>query len=121
MTVVQRNDRLLPREPPALGEAVADALRADGVELRLRRSPTAGTERSMSWSSPTAAVPRVGSCDPQAAAVGAITGEFVATVPLAKVPRTATYTRAYDPPGLPDPAVGRQPPHRHLRRRNGGR
>jgi pyruvate/2-oxoglutarate dehydrogenase complex dihydrolipoamide dehydrogenase (E3) component len=42
------------------------------------------------------AVPRVIFCDPQAAAVGEADGRFVATVPLAGVPRTATYTRAYD-------------------------
>ena len=42
------------------------------------------------------AVPRVIFCDPQAAAVGEADGPFVATVPLAGIPRTSTYTRAYD-------------------------
>jgi pyruvate/2-oxoglutarate dehydrogenase complex dihydrolipoamide dehydrogenase (E3) component len=42
------------------------------------------------------AMPRVIFCDPQAAAVGAADGPFVATIPLAGVPRTSTYTRAYD-------------------------
>jgi pyruvate/2-oxoglutarate dehydrogenase complex dihydrolipoamide dehydrogenase (E3) component len=41
------------------------------------------------------AVPRVVFTDPQAAAVGAPEGELSATVPLAEVPRTSTYTRAY--------------------------
>lgn len=42
------------------------------------------------------AIPRVVFTDPQAAAVGATTGEFTATVPLSGVARTATYTRAYE-------------------------
>ncbi|MFD0522474.1 hypothetical protein [Paractinoplanes durhamensis] len=42
------------------------------------------------------AVPRVIFCDPQAAAVGDADGAYTATVPLAGVPRTSTYTRAYD-------------------------
>ncbi len=42
------------------------------------------------------AVPRVVFTDPQAAAVGAAEGPLTATVPLAEVARTATYTRAYD-------------------------
>jgi pyruvate/2-oxoglutarate dehydrogenase complex dihydrolipoamide dehydrogenase (E3) component len=41
------------------------------------------------------AVPRVVFTDPQAAAVGAPDGPLTATVALAAVPRTATYTRAY--------------------------
>jgi pyruvate/2-oxoglutarate dehydrogenase complex dihydrolipoamide dehydrogenase (E3) component len=41
------------------------------------------------------AVPRVVFTDPQAAAVGAADGPVTATVSLASVPRTATYTRAY--------------------------
>jgi len=41
------------------------------------------------------AVPRVVYTDPQAAAVGASAGRCSATVPLADVPKTATYTRAY--------------------------
>jgi pyruvate/2-oxoglutarate dehydrogenase complex dihydrolipoamide dehydrogenase (E3) component len=48
------------------------------------------------------AVPRVTFTDPQAAAVGAAEGAFVATVPLSTVARTETYTRAYDTrPGFP--------------------
>jgi pyruvate/2-oxoglutarate dehydrogenase complex dihydrolipoamide dehydrogenase (E3) component len=42
------------------------------------------------------AVPRVVFTDPQAAAVGETDGPLTATVSLAEVPRTATYTRAYD-------------------------
>lgn len=42
------------------------------------------------------AVPRVVFTDPQAAAVGESEGAHTATVPLAEVSRTATYTRAYD-------------------------
>jgi dihydrolipoamide dehydrogenase len=41
------------------------------------------------------AVPRVVYTDPQAAAVGATTGRFSATVPVSEVAKTATYTRAY--------------------------
>jgi pyruvate/2-oxoglutarate dehydrogenase complex dihydrolipoamide dehydrogenase (E3) component len=41
-------------------------------------------------------VPRVVFTDPQAAAVGEAEGTLTATVPLAEVPRTSTYTRAYD-------------------------
>ena len=41
------------------------------------------------------AVPRVTYTDPQAAAVGSDSGSFGAVVPLASVPKTATYTRAY--------------------------
>jgi dihydrolipoamide dehydrogenase len=33
--------------------------------------------------------------DPQAAAVGATSGRFSAMAPVAEVPKTATYTRAY--------------------------
>jgi pyruvate/2-oxoglutarate dehydrogenase complex dihydrolipoamide dehydrogenase (E3) component len=42
-----------------------------------------------------AAVPRVIFTDPQVAAVGEESGTFTATVPLAEVARTSTYTRAY--------------------------
>jgi pyruvate/2-oxoglutarate dehydrogenase complex dihydrolipoamide dehydrogenase (E3) component len=42
------------------------------------------------------AVPRVVFTDPQAAAVGDADGPLRATVSLAEVPRTSTYTRAYD-------------------------
>jgi dihydrolipoamide dehydrogenase len=41
------------------------------------------------------AVPRVVYTDPQAGAVGATSGRFSAMAPLAEVPKTATYTRAY--------------------------
>ncbi|MGI5397424.1 dihydrolipoyl dehydrogenase family protein [Streptomyces sp. CA-251251] len=41
------------------------------------------------------AVPRVVFTDPQAASVGATEAPFTATVPIAEVARTATYTRAY--------------------------
>jgi pyruvate/2-oxoglutarate dehydrogenase complex dihydrolipoamide dehydrogenase (E3) component len=41
------------------------------------------------------AVPRVVYTDPQAAAVGDTAGRFSAMTPLAGVPKTATYTRAY--------------------------
>jgi pyruvate/2-oxoglutarate dehydrogenase complex dihydrolipoamide dehydrogenase (E3) component len=41
------------------------------------------------------AVPRVTYTDPQAAAVGSDSGRFGAVVPVSKVPKTATYTRAY--------------------------
>jgi pyruvate/2-oxoglutarate dehydrogenase complex dihydrolipoamide dehydrogenase (E3) component len=42
------------------------------------------------------AVPRVVFTDPQAAAVGQADGPVTATAQLSEVPRTATYTRAYD-------------------------
>ena len=42
------------------------------------------------------AVPRVVFTDPQAAAVGEADGPVTATIPLSQVPRTSTYTRAYD-------------------------
>jgi pyruvate/2-oxoglutarate dehydrogenase complex dihydrolipoamide dehydrogenase (E3) component len=42
------------------------------------------------------AVPRVVFTDPQAASVGEPEGPLTATVPIGDVPRTATYTRAYD-------------------------
>jgi pyruvate/2-oxoglutarate dehydrogenase complex dihydrolipoamide dehydrogenase (E3) component len=41
------------------------------------------------------AVPRVVFTDPQAAAVGEADGPLTATIPLAEVARTSTYTRAY--------------------------
>ena len=41
------------------------------------------------------AVPRVVYTDPQAAAVGATAARFSGMAPLAEVPKTATYTRAY--------------------------
>jgi dihydrolipoamide dehydrogenase len=42
------------------------------------------------------AVPRVTFTDPQAASVGAAEGVFSASVPVAGVAKTATFTRAYD-------------------------
>jgi pyruvate/2-oxoglutarate dehydrogenase complex dihydrolipoamide dehydrogenase (E3) component len=41
------------------------------------------------------AVPRVVYTDPQAASVGAAEARFSATAPVAEVPKTSTYTRAY--------------------------
>lgn len=182
VTVVQRDDRLLPREPRPLGDGVAEALRADGVELRLGQGPTAarrdGDEYVLYFADGTEvrgdrlliatgrrprvddigletvgitadprgipvdarmsagpglwaigdvtglwlfthvgeyqgrivasnllgqprqahyeAVPRVIFTDPQAAAVGAADGPYSATVALSGIPRTSTYTRAYD-------------------------
>jgi pyruvate/2-oxoglutarate dehydrogenase complex dihydrolipoamide dehydrogenase (E3) component len=47
------------------------------------------------------AVPRVVFTDPQVAAVGEVDGALTATIPLADVARTSTYTRAYaDKPGF---------------------
>jgi pyruvate/2-oxoglutarate dehydrogenase complex dihydrolipoamide dehydrogenase (E3) component len=182
VAVVERNDHLLPREPRALGEAVEKALRADGVEVHLDRSPVSarlddsqyllefadgsdlrgdrllvatgrrprvhdiGLETVDAAADPRGitvdkrlsfgpglwaigdvtglwqlthvgeyqgrvvasnilgqhreahyeAVPRVIFSDPQAAAVGQGEGEFEATVALSGIPRTSTYTRAYD-------------------------
>jgi pyruvate/2-oxoglutarate dehydrogenase complex dihydrolipoamide dehydrogenase (E3) component len=42
------------------------------------------------------AVPRVVFTDPQAASVGAGEGPLTATAPISEVPKTATYTRAYE-------------------------
>jgi pyruvate/2-oxoglutarate dehydrogenase complex dihydrolipoamide dehydrogenase (E3) component len=56
-----------------------------------------GRERTANYD----AVPRVVFTDPQAASVGAAEGELTAKVPLAEVPRTSTYTRAYaETPGF---------------------
>jgi pyruvate/2-oxoglutarate dehydrogenase complex dihydrolipoamide dehydrogenase (E3) component len=35
VTIVQRPDRLLPREDPAVGELIAERLREDGIDVRL--------------------------------------------------------------------------------------
>jgi pyruvate/2-oxoglutarate dehydrogenase complex dihydrolipoamide dehydrogenase (E3) component len=182
VTVVERGDHLLPREPRRLGEGVAEALRDDGIEIRLGHAPVTarrdGTDyvlelddgseargdrllvatgrrprvanigletvgitadpRGIAVDARMAAgpglwaigdvtglwllthvgeyqgrvvasnilgrpreahydaVPRVIFCDPQAASVGEADGPFVATVALSGIPRTSTYTRAYD-------------------------
>jgi pyruvate/2-oxoglutarate dehydrogenase complex dihydrolipoamide dehydrogenase (E3) component len=193
VAIVEGAERLLAREPTALGAAVAEALAADGIELYLgrhatgarreggefvlaladgtelrgdrllvatgRRPRTAGlgletvgldrieVDASMRvadggehrpwgpgslWAigdvtgiwpltyvgkyqgriaaanilgnaraADYSAVPRVVFTDPQAAAVGESEGTLTATVPLAEVPRTSTYTRAYaEKPGF---------------------
>ena len=182
VTLVERGDQLLPREPRPLGDGVAAALQGDGIELRLGQAPVAArveagvyvleladgstvsgdkllvatgrrprvadlgletvgvaadprgiaTDARMAvrpglWAigdvtgqwllthvgeyqgrvvasnilgrpreAHYEAVPQVIFCDPQAASVGAAEGELTATVALAGIPRTATYTRAYD-------------------------
>jgi pyruvate/2-oxoglutarate dehydrogenase complex dihydrolipoamide dehydrogenase (E3) component len=183
VAIVEGADRLLAREPAPLGEAVAEALAADGIELHLGRHAAAarrdggdyvleladGTElrgdrllvatgrrprtsdigletvgldrlavdarmqvHEGLWAigdvtgiwpltyvgkyqgriaaanilgsarmADYSAVPRVVFTDPQAAAVGEPDGPLTATVPLAEVPRAATYTRAYaEKPGF---------------------
>jgi pyruvate/2-oxoglutarate dehydrogenase complex dihydrolipoamide dehydrogenase (E3) component len=61
-------------------------------QARVVAANIAGRHRRVNYD----AVPRVVFCDPQAAAVGAATGTYTATVSLVDVARTATYTRAYD-------------------------
>jgi pyruvate/2-oxoglutarate dehydrogenase complex dihydrolipoamide dehydrogenase (E3) component len=181
VVLVEGMDHLLPREAPALGVALGDALRAEGIELQLgrhaaqvrrdggefvvdfddgdelrgdrllvatgRRARTTGLGLETVGINPTRqgipvdermaaaenvwaigdvtgiwpltyvgkyqarvaaanilgepaaaeyrAVPRVIFTDPQVAAVGEETGALTATVSLADVPRTSTYTRAY--------------------------
>jgi len=178
VAIIEGADRLLAREPAPLGEAIAQALAADGIELHLGRHAAAarrerdeyvleladgselrgdrllvatgrrpriaglgletvgldrvevdarmrvsdhlwaigdvtgiwpltyvgkyqgrvaaanilGEPREADYS----AVPRVVFTDPQVAAVGEADGPVTATVSLAEVARTATYTRAYD-------------------------
>ena len=201
VVLVEGMDHLLPREAPALGLALGDALRAEGVELRLGRHAAAGAPgrrglrgglrrrrraarrpparrdrpprphrrprtrdrrhradasgipvesawppprtsgRSAmspaSGRSPTSAstrpawpprtssanrlaadyraVPRVIFTDPQVAAVGAESGALTATVSLADVPRTSTYTRAYAerPGSSPSSPTARCSPERY--------
>jgi pyruvate/2-oxoglutarate dehydrogenase complex dihydrolipoamide dehydrogenase (E3) component len=181
VTLVEGMEHVLPREPAALGEALAQALETDGVELRLGQHASAarrdgddyvldfpdggelrgdkllvctgrrprvtgiglesagiepgkrgievdarmnagdnvwaigdvtgiwpltyvgkyqgrvaaanilGNPRTACYS----AVPRVVFTDPQAAAVGEADGALTATIDLASVPRTSTYSRAY--------------------------
>jgi pyruvate/2-oxoglutarate dehydrogenase complex dihydrolipoamide dehydrogenase (E3) component len=61
-------------------------------QARVAAANLLGTPREADYS----AVPRVVFTDPQAASVGDADGPLSATVSLAEVPRTATYTRAYD-------------------------
>ena len=182
VVIIERNTHVLPREPRALGEALGEALRQDGVELALGVNATAarhdGEEYSVSlddgrtmsgdrllvatgrrprvegigletidaevtdrgikvdarlrvservWAigdvngiwqlthvgkyqgrvvaanilgepcvANYEAVPRVVFTDPQAASVGAAEATFSATALVSEVPKSATYSRAYD-------------------------
>jgi pyruvate/2-oxoglutarate dehydrogenase complex dihydrolipoamide dehydrogenase (E3) component len=182
VALVGSGEQVLPREPRAIGEAIGEALRADGVELHFGRQASAvrrdGEEYVLEFADGTelrgdrllvatgrrprveglglesvgveadprglrvdarlslgdglwaigdvtgvwtltyvgkyqgrvvaanilgrpreadySAVPRVVFTDPQAAAVGEREGPYTATASLAGVPRTSTYTRAYD-------------------------
>jgi len=180
VTLIEGAEHVLPREPRALGEAIGEALRAEGIDLRFGghasaarregrdyvlelpsglvrgdrllvatgRRPradvgieTIGVELGERGTIPVDermnvadgvwaigdvtgvwpltyvgkyqgrvaaanilgreyranydAVPRVVFTDPQAASVGEAEGALTATVSLAEVPRTSTYTRAY--------------------------
>jgi Pyridine nucleotide-disulphide oxidoreductase len=67
------------------------------------------------------AVARVVFTDPQAASLGEAEGALTATVRLAEVPRTSTYTRAYaESPGFMTLVSDRGAPHRRIRARTGG-
>ncbi len=180
--LIERNAHILPREPQALGEALGEALRQDGVEIALNVQATAarhdGKEFSLTlddgrimtgdrllvatgrrprvdgigletidvevsdrgikvdsrlrasdrvWAigdvngiwqlthvgkyqarivaanirgdsreANYEAVPRVVFTDPQAASVGAAEAPFTGTGRVSEVPKTATYSRAYD-------------------------
>jgi pyruvate/2-oxoglutarate dehydrogenase complex dihydrolipoamide dehydrogenase (E3) component len=59
---------------------------------RIAAANILGRDREADYS----AVPRVVFTDPQAASVGEAEGAVTATAQLAEVPRTSTYTRAYD-------------------------
>ena len=182
VAIVEGMDRLLAREPAPLGEALAEALRADGIELHLGQHATRASRDGDGYGlaledgtmlrgdrllvatgrrprvdglgldsvgiasgrggiavdgrmragegvwaigdvtgiwpltyvgkyqgriaaanilgepreADYTAVPRVVFTDPQVAAVGEADGPVSATVSLAEVARTATYTRAYD-------------------------
>src|SRR5207247_704236 len=87
VALVEGADHVLPREPAPLGEALGEALSADGIELMFGEHATAARY---------AAVPRVVFTDPQAASVGEAEGLKTARVELSGVARTSTYTRAYD-------------------------
>ena len=45
VALVEGADRVLPREPAPLGEALAEALRRDGIELVARRARARGAPR----------------------------------------------------------------------------
>jgi pyruvate/2-oxoglutarate dehydrogenase complex dihydrolipoamide dehydrogenase (E3) component len=75
-------EAVLAREPAALGEAVGEVLRRDGIELVLGARAT-GARRD----GDSEAAPRVTYTDPQAAAVGATEAAFSATALVLESPR----------------------------------